>query len=144
MELNKLNPLSRLAKNKVVDYKGSWDKSKKILKFRKFPWPHWIMGFLWMFGTVWLIWEIGYDKLQFKEYAILKEYTALAFCFIMGLLFCYKGKVRTVVFDKKEGTLTLRKKNTFCDRRALVTYQLRDIRDARAVHRNYKSGGVNL
>ena len=100
------------------------------------------MGLFFIIGTFWLIYEIGYDKLQFKEYKIIKEYTALAFCLVMGCLFCYKGKIRTVVFDHEKGTLTIKKANSCCDKRSVVQYQLEDIMDARAVFRDYKNGGT--
>ena len=67
----------------------------------------------------------------------------LAFCLFMGILFIYKGKIRTVVFDKVEGTFTVKKRNTFCDKRSIVTYRLEDITDVRAVQRGYRSGGID-
>lgn len=58
------------------------------------------MGAFWIIGTCWIIYEIAENLFAFKEYKILKEYFMLAFCLIMGFLFCYKGKVKSVVFDK--------------------------------------------
>jgi hypothetical protein len=61
----------------------------------------------------------------------------------MGILFIYKGKIRSVVFDKNYGTLTVKKRNLFCDKRSIVTYSLKDITDVKAVYRGFKSGSVN-
>ena len=61
----------------------------------------------------------------------------------MGLLFIWKGKVKTTVFCKIEGTLTVKKRNLFCDKRSITTYRLKNISDVRAVHRGFNSGGSN-
>ena len=37
----------------------------------------------------------------------------------------------------------MKKRNIFCDKRSIYTYRLRDITDVRAVHRGYKSGGID-
>lgn len=64
-------------------------------------------------------------------------------CTIMGIFFLYKGKIRHTILDKKAGTLTIKKRNTFCDKRSIVTYKLKDISDVRAVYRGYKQGTVD-
>lgn len=154
MLLNRITVLTRLGKNKggkrrrdsetlideleitplhLIEDKDLWENTKYRLRFRKFPWPLWIMGLMWMCGTIWIIYEIGMDRLKFREWKILKEYSILAFTFIMGFLFCYKGKTRTINFDKIEDSLTVKKRNIFCDKRSIVTYRLRDITDVRAV-----------
>ena len=53
------------------------------------------------------------------------------------------GNIKTIIFDKKEGTLTVKKRSTFCNKRKIVTYWLKDITDVRAVMRGYKSGSVD-
>jgi hypothetical protein len=68
---------------------------------------------------------------------IIKELILLLCCFIFGIVILYKGKMRTIVFDKKKGTLTIKKRNTFCDSRSITTYRLGDITDVRAVRRGY-------
>ena len=67
----------------------------------------------------------------------------LLFCLFMGFLFIYKGKIRSVVFDKMQGTLTIKKRNLCCDKRSITTYPIKDITDVKAVYRGYKAGSVN-
>ena len=61
----------------------------------------------------------------------------------MGVLFLWKGKIKTTVFCRIEGTLTVKKRNLFCDKRTITTYKLKHISDVRAVHRGFNSGGSN-
>ena len=62
---------------------------------------------------------------------------------IMSLVFIYKGKIKTTIFDKRCGTLTVKKRNVCCRKRQITTYNLKEIEDVRAVYRGYKSGGVD-
>ena len=39
--------------------------------------------------------------------------------------------------------MTIKKRNTCCDKRSITTYRLDEIEDIRAVYRGYKSGGVD-
>jgi len=88
MLLNRITVLSRLTKNgkkpkrreseelilnleardihKIED-KDIWENNKYKLRFRKFPWPHWIMGFIWIIGTFWLMYELGIERLKWKK-----------------------------------------------------------------------------
>lgn len=51
--------------------------------------------------------------------------------------------MKTTVFDRDCGTLTVKKRNIFCDKRSINTYKLADITNIRAVHRGYKRGSVD-
>jgi len=103
----------------------------------------WIVGLLWILGAAWVIYALKEHLFVFKKHKILKEYSMLTFCVGLGLLFVYKGKIKTTVFDRRCGTLTIKKRNIFCDRRSIMTYKLKDISRVRAVYRGYKSGGVD-
>jgi len=72
-----------------------------------------------------------------------RDLVLLLICLVLGILFLYKGKVKSTIFDKTAGTLTIKKRNTCCDKRSITTYRLEDIDDIRAVHRGYKTGGVD-
>lgn len=101
------------------------------------------MGSMWIIGTVVLIYELRHHMINFKTHRTLYNFLAVLFTLLMGLVFLYFGTIKTFVFDKSQGTLTVKKRNTFCDRRKIVTYRLRDISDVRAVYRGYKSGAVD-
>jgi len=55
---------------------------------------------MWIIGACWVIYAMSEHLLKFERHKILKEYAMLLFCFIMGFAFLYKGKIRTIVFDK--------------------------------------------
>lgn len=94
---------------------------------------------MWIVGALFVIYHMHEHlrKVTFKR--IFKEYLMLFFCFFMGFIILWKAKIRTIVFDKQNGTMTVKKKNTFCDNRSIVTYRLRDITDVRAVQRGYRT-----
>lgn len=126
-----------------ISDRDMWENSRQKLRFRKFPWGHWFLGFTWLLGVIWIIYEIKYDLFRFKAHKILKEYLFLFFTFFISLMFLYKGKIRHTIFDKKAGTLTIKKRNICCDRRSIVTYSLKDISDVKAVYRGYKQNSVD-
>lgn len=130
--------LMKASDRSYITDRDMWENTRHKLRFRKFPWGHWFIGFTWLIGVCWIIWEINHDLFRFKYHKILKEYLMLFFCTIMGLMFLYKGKIRHTIFDKNAGTLTIKKRNTFCDKRSIVTYNLKDISDVKAVYRGYK------
>ena len=39
-----------------------YESTKKVLRFRKYPWPHWFCGFLFLGGSLLCIW-LAYEKL---------------------------------------------------------------------------------
>ena len=135
--------LLKVSRQDEIEDGDVWENNKVKLRFRKFPWVFWIMGLIWILCSSFLIYALIEDLKIFKSHKIFKEYAGLAFCMSMGILFLYKGKIRTIVLDKQEGTFTVKKRNIFCDKRSIYTYRLRDITDVRAVHRGYKSGGID-
>ena len=126
-----------------IEDKDIWENNKQRLRFRKFPWPFWFIGSLWILGACWIIYDLAEHLRKFTVDKIYKEYFMLLACILIGCTFLYFGKIRTIVFDKKEGTMTVKKRNTFCDKRSITTYRLNDITDVRAVQRGTSSGGVN-
>jgi len=100
------------------------------------------MGALWVAATAWVFWEIHKNVLKDprKHWAPLAILTTTC---LVGLLFLWKGKVRTTVFDRRCGTLTVKRRNLCCHKRSIVTYRLKDISDVRAVYRGHESGSVD-
>lgn len=94
LELLKLSPQQH------IQDKDIWENNKTKLRFRKFPWPAWIMGSLWVLGALWCVYALHEHLFKFKKHKVLKEYSLLTFCFIIGFAFLYKAKIRTTVFDK--------------------------------------------
>lgn len=117
-----------------------WENSRVRLRFRTFPWMHWIIGGLWFVGIAWVCIAHGKDLLNLKTNH-LTVYSFLLFAFVIGFLFLYTGKIRSTIFDRREFTVTLKKRNTCCDRRSIVTYNLAMLSDIRAVNRTKKIGG---
>ena len=131
LELLKLSPQT------AIQDKDIWENNKTRLRFRKFPWAAWIIGSLWILGALWVVYALREHLFKFKKHKILKEYALLAFCLIVGFAFLYTGKIRTTIFDRQCGTLTIKKRNTCCDKRSIVTHKLSEISGVRAVHRGY-------
>ena len=46
-----------------IEDKDIWENNKFKLRFRKFPWPHWIMGSMWILGIIWIMYEVGFERL---------------------------------------------------------------------------------
>lgn len=128
---------------KHITDRDIYENSDQKLRFRKFPSGHWFMGSVWIGLTIWVLWEIHKDDFHFKHHKLLKEYSILASCLILGICFIYKGKMKHTIFDNRTRTLTIKKRNLCCDRRSMVTYKFEDITDVRAVHRGYKINGVD-
>ena len=123
--------------------KDIWENNRYKLRFRKFPWGHWFMGTMWVLGTLWIIYELWHTLSRRSMWENKRDLVLLLICLVLGILFLYKGKVKSTIFDKTAGTLTIKKRNTCCDKRSITTYRLEDIDDIRAVHRGYKTGGVD-
>ena len=107
------------------------------------PWGNWFLGFIWVLGTLWVVYEIAEDLFEFKDHKQLYQWSILLLCVILGFIFLYKGRIRSIIFDKNSGTLTIKKRNIFCDNRSITTYQLKDITDVRAVQRGYKINSID-
>ena len=54
--------------------------------------------------------EIYEELVVFHHRKIYGEYLLLSFLIVMGLIFLHKGKIRSVIFDRGEGTLTVKKR----------------------------------
>ena len=101
---------------------------------------HWIIGGLWYAGLAWVAISHGKELFNLKSNH-LTVYSFLFFALVIGFLFLYTGKIRSVIFDRREFTVTLKKRNTCCDRRSIVTYNLAMLSDIKAVNRTKKIGG---
>ena len=99
----------------------TWENSRSKLRFRTFPWMHWILGFMWILGLVYVIYSHYRELINLKKNKVW-TFSLFVFAFAMGIAFLYTGKVRSVIFDKASGTVTIKKRNTCCDRRSIVTY----------------------
>lgn len=95
---------------KNIEDREIWEVSQRRIRFRKFPWTFWIMGSLWLFGALYVIYEIYEELVVFHHRKIYGEYLLLTFLIVMGLIFLHKGKIRSVIFDRGEGTLTVKKR----------------------------------
>lgn len=130
--------LLRYSNRSAIQDRDLWENSRTKLRFRKFPWGNWFLGFTWLGGVVWVLWAANHHLLDFKYHKLLKEYLMIFICTLLGAFFLWKGKIRHTIFDKRAGTLTIKKRNTFCDKRSIVNYKLSDISDVKAVYRGYK------
>lgn len=75
-----------------------WENGKDKLRFRKFPWPHWILGAAFLGSAAFILYMVAEDFWTFKKKA--HEYFLLGFLLVMGLVFLYTGKIKTTIFDR--------------------------------------------
>jgi hypothetical protein len=118
-----------------------YENSKTKLRFRKYPWPFWFIGFAFLAGAIYILHLSLIGKIKFKK--SIQEFLILSFMAVMAAVFLYTGKIKSTVFDKKNNQLMIRKRNICCHRRSITLYKLADIVDARAVWRGMKVDAVN-
>ena len=111
-----------------------------MLRFRKYPWPNWFCGFVFLAGSIAVLILAEEKILTFQSSGA--ELGLLAFMIISGLIFLWYGRTKSTVFDRKEKAITIRKRNIFCHRRTITKYDLGDLTDVRAVYRGINSGQV--
>ena len=127
----------------VEDVENVWENNRHMLRFRKFPYSFWIMGAIWIIGTIFVVWELHREILKKKKRQQAYLWSIIFGTLMLGIVFIYKGNIKTTIFDRKYGTLTLKKRNLCCDKRKITTYPLKEILDVRAVYRGYQQGGIN-
>lgn len=118
-----------------------YENTKDKLRFRKYPWPHWITGFCMWSGFGFIMYMAHERILKFDKKGV--EYLLLAFLLICGFAFLWAGRTKSTIFDKKTNSLIIRKRNIFCHRRTITKYNLDEMTDVRAVWRGINSGSVN-
>ena len=118
-----------------------YENTSEKLRFRKYPWPFWFLGFAFASGASYL-WYLSYTNvIKFK--GDLQEVLILSFLAIMALVFLISGKIKSTVFDKSQNKLQIRKRNICCHRRSITVYKLSDIVDARVVWRGMKADAID-
>lgn len=115
------------------------------LVFRKYPLTLWIAGFVVMMCSAYLVYHLSFRTwgTLFKGYeeGHWWQYIVAAFIFILGVVFCYGGKVESVTIDKRENLLILKSTNIFC-RSKSTPHSLKDVTNVRAVKKGHD--GVNF
>ena len=115
--------LERLKKwdHRAIQDKDVKENSLTRLRFRKIPWPYWIIGFLFMLGgflCLYLVQVYGQPKQLFNEDGEPLEmhkpnhwisYSIIVFMIVLGYLFVINGRVKTTVFDKRTGQISVAK-----------------------------------
>ena len=99
-------------KLKNIEDQDLWENTETKLRFRKFPWHHWILAALFLGAAGFIIFMVIDDMLKFK-----KKYTEamlLLFLIVTGMAFLTSGRVKSTIFDKQSKKLTIRKRTIFC------------------------------
>ena len=50
--------LLKVSRHEIIEDKDIWENNKHRLRFRKFPWPFWVVGALWILGACYLIYAM--------------------------------------------------------------------------------------
>ena len=115
-----------------------WENSETKIRFRKYPWPYWILATLFLGGAGFIIFMEQENLVKFKKKN--HEYILLACLIIVGMAFLVTGKVKSTIFDKKAKKLTIRKRSITCHCRSITNYNLENLKGLRAVKRGIKQG----
>lgn len=107
--------------------------SKTYMRFRHYPWGFWFLGFGFLSGALLVLTLLYEDFIQFKK--AWHEYVLVGGMIVLGILFLTTGKVKSVIFDRYENEIILRKRTITCHCKTITKYNLDDLLDVRAVWR---------
>ena len=110
-----------------------WENTETKLRFRKFPWPHWILAFLFLGAAAFIIYMANADMVKFKKKYV--ETLLLLFLIVVGFVFLTSGRIKSTIFDKEKRRVTIRKRTICCQRKTITNYNLDDMISIRAVKR---------
>ena len=94
LELAKIEPIGTL---KDFDI---YELNNRRLRFRKYPWPFWLIGGMFANGVLFLVYLELTNQIKIKN--TLTEVLIISFMLIMAFAFIYTGKIKSTIFDKKE------------------------------------------
>ena len=94
--------MQELLETKTANISGHdiYENTNKRLRFRKFPWPHWIMGCIFLGSAAFIIYMVLEELVQFKKK--IHEYLLILWLVVTGLAFVFTGKIKSTIFDKDE------------------------------------------
>lgn len=135
--------LQELLETKTANISGHdiYENTKTRLRFRKFPWSHWIMALIFLGSAFFIIYMVMEDLVKFKKK--IHEYLLIIWLLVTGFAFLLTGKIKSTIFDKKEQTVIIRKRTISCHCRSITAYNLKTLRDVRAVWRGLKAGDID-
>ena len=91
------------------------ENSKTKLRFRKLPWTEWLLGLAFFGGALFIF--------LFLHFHQVKKITNLGATIVMVILvgigcFClYEGKIESVIFDRKSGSMILSRTDSACNKK---------------------------
>lgn len=118
-----------------------YENTENRLRFRKFPWNHWIMAAIFLGGAIFIIYMVLEDLVKFKKR--IHEYLCILTLLFLGMVFLLSGKIKSTIIDRDSKTLLVRKRTISCHCRSITKYSLENLRDVRAVWRGLKAGEID-
>lgn len=91
------------------------ENSKTKLRFRKLPWTEWLLGLAFFAGALFIF--------IFLHFHDVKKLTNLGANIVMVILvgigcFCfYEGKIESVIFDRRSGSMILSRTDSGCNKK---------------------------
>ena len=91
------------------------ENTKTKLRFRKLPWTEWLVGLGLLVGAGLCY---GYPQLYEvkKIYELFANIIAIILVIIAGVSF-YEGRIESVIFDRKNMMLTIRRTDSTCQKK---------------------------
>jgi len=86
------------------------------LRFRKLPWTEWFLGAAFIGGAVFILGFLHFHNV--KKLANLAANIVMVILVGIGCLCFYEGKIESVVFDRKSGTMILSRTNSACGKKS--------------------------
>ena len=118
-----------------------YEISKTYMRYRHYPYGFWFLGFGFLSGSVLVLTLVYEDFVKFKK--AWHEYVLVLFMIVMGIMFLTTGKVKSVIFDRHEKEIIIRKRTITCHCKTITKYRLDDLCDVRAVWRGVHTGSIN-
>ena len=91
------------------------ENTKAKLRFRKLPWTEWLLGLAFLGGALFIFVYIYLHEVK-KLTNLGANIVMIILVGIAGLCF-YEGKIESVVFDRRTGTMILSRRDSTCNKK---------------------------
>ena len=93
------------------------------MRFRKLPWTEWLLGLAFLGGALFILGFLHFHEVK-KLTNLGANIVMVILVGIAGLCF-YEGKIESVVFDRRVGTMILSRTDSMCNKKQTFHVSLR-------------------
>ena len=91
------------------------ENTKQKLRFRKLPWTEWLLGLAFLAGAAFIFGFLHFH--QVKKLTNLGANIVMVILVGIACLCFYEGKIESVVFDRRAGTMILSRTDSACNKK---------------------------